>query len=138
MSKIKSLFALLALQLLVFAGCHTTPDSKTVSFNGKDLSGWKPPTGNWMVAQAVSLDENNPRLFMITPGEGTFVNGATGKEPNIKTEIAHGDCEAHIEFCVSSNSNSGVYFQGRYEIQILDSWGKREPSYGDCGGIYQR
>jgi hypothetical protein len=31
-----------------------------------------------------------------------------------------------------------VYFQGRYEIQVLDSWGVEKPEYGDCGGIYQR
>ncbi len=35
-------------------------------------------------------------------------------------------------------SNSGVYFQARYEIQILDSWGVEHPKYGDCGGIYER
>jgi hypothetical protein len=39
---------------------------------------------------------------------------------------------------VPKGSNSGVYFQGRYEIQILDSWGVKEPTYTDCGGIYER
>jgi hypothetical protein len=37
---------------------------------------------------------------------------------------------------VPKESNSGVYFQGRYEIQILDSWGVKEPKYGDCAGVY--
>jgi hypothetical protein len=27
---------------------------------------------------------------------------------------------------------------GRYEIQVLDSWGVEKPKHGDCGGIYQR
>jgi hypothetical protein len=27
---------------------------------------------------------------------------------------------------------------GRYEIQVLDSFGKKEAAYSDCGGIYQR
>ena len=27
---------------------------------------------------------------------------------------------------------------GRYELQILDSWGKKEPNEHDCGAIYQR
>jgi hypothetical protein len=31
-----------------------------------------------------------------------------------------------------------VYFQSRYEVQILDSWGVEKPKHGDCGGIYQR
>jgi hypothetical protein len=39
---------------------------------------------------------------------------------------------------VPRGSNSGVYFMGRYEIQILDSWGKKQPTFSDCGGIYQR
>jgi hypothetical protein len=34
-------------------------------------------------------------------------------------------------------SNSGVYFMGRYEVQILDSFGKKEVDFGDCGGIYE-
>lgn len=31
-----------------------------------------------------------------------------------------------------------MYLQGRYEIQIPDSWGKKNPGSGDCGGIYAR
>ena len=27
---------------------------------------------------------------------------------------------------------------GRYEIQILDSWGETEHRYGTCGGVYCR
>lgn len=39
---------------------------------------------------------------------------------------------------MSKNSNSGVYLQGRYEVQLFDSWTKPKPSFDDCGGIYQR
>src|SRR5690606_31495416 len=35
-------------------------------------------------------------------------------------------------------SNSGIYLQGRYEIQLLDSWGVVNPTAGDNGGIYER
>jgi hypothetical protein len=35
-------------------------------------------------------------------------------------------------------SNSGAYFQGLYEIQILDSFGKTALAYGDNGGVYAR
>jgi len=47
-----------------------------------------------------------------------------------------GDCQLHIEFVVRKGSNSGAYLQGNYEIQILDSYGKPEVTYSDCGAIY--
>ena len=54
------------------------------------------------------------------------------------SEAKHGDCELHIELNVSKGSNSGVYFQGQYEVQIFDSFVKKDKDlkYGDCGGIY--
>lgn len=35
-------------------------------------------------------------------------------------------------------SNAGVYLHGRYEIQILDSFGIKKPTHSDLGGVYQR
>jgi hypothetical protein len=37
-------------------------------------------------------------------------------------------------------SNSGVYFQGRYEVQVYDSFGVQKDKYPgiECGGIYPR
>jgi len=54
------------------------------------------------------------------------------------TTLEHGDCQLTLEFKVPKGSNSGVYFQGQYEVQILDSFGKadKDLKYGDCGGIY--
>src|SRR5690606_29433465 len=43
-----------------------------------------------------------------------------------------------LDFMMARGSNSGVYLQGRYEVQLFDSWTKTNPSYSDCGGIYQR
>ena len=43
-----------------------------------------------------------------------------------------------VGFMMAQGSNSGVYLQGRYEIQVLDSWGVKDLGYGDCGGIYRR
>src|SRR5207248_7595358 len=36
------------------------------------------------------------------------------------------------------DSNSGVYVQGRYEVQVFDSFGKADVAEHDCGAIYQR
>lgn len=106
-------------------------------FTGETLTGFKEPHGTWQTAQAVALDPANPKAFQITPGTGVFVNSAAGKTKDLVSEAEHGDCELHVEFCVPQGSNSGVYLMGRYEVQILDSFGKTELKYSDCGGLYQ-
>ena len=37
-----------------------------------------------------------------------------------------------------AKGNSGVYLQGRYEIQVLDSYGWDVPGLGDCGAVYNQ
>lgn len=54
-----------------------------------------------------------------------------------------GRVKLHVEFRVpylpknkgQGRGNSGVYLQGRYEVQVLDSYGVK-PQMGDCGAIY--
>ena len=67
-----------------------------------------------------------------------LVNGDKGRTGNVFSKHEHGDVMAAVEFMVPRGSNSGIYFQGRYEIQILDSHGKANLTHGDNGGIYQR
>lgn len=132
-------FSLLALAALL-SGCASCPicgkGGKQSLFSGNDLAGWRQPVGEWVAAQAVSLDTADPKKFALQPGTGVLVNGEKGRTVNLLSEAEHGDVEAHVEFIVPKNSNSGVYFCGRYEIQILDSWGVENPKYGDCGGVY--
>jgi 3-keto-disaccharide hydrolase len=132
---------LIQLALLVSLNCGAYAAEKSathVLFTGRDLAGWRRPTGEWMVAGMVSIDRDKPKMFSILSGRGVLVNGAQGRTVNLISEFEHGDVEAHIEFCVPKDSNSGVYFQGRYEVQILDSWAVEHPKYSDCGGIYER
>ena len=116
--------------------------SWTEAFDGKSLAGWRGQSADskheWCVAGAVSLKPDNSKLFQIESGEGLLVNGEAGRTANLYTDHQHGDCKMHIEFVVPEGSNSGVYFMGRYEIQILDSWGETELKYGTCGGVYAR
>ncbi|MHC4718812.1 MAG: 3-keto-disaccharide hydrolase [Planctomycetota bacterium] len=111
---------------------------------GEGLNAWRKPTGEWLVAGDLSLKPGDVRRFAWQPGTESIVNGARGRTRNILTKLEHGDCEAHVEFVVPQGSNSGVYFMGRYEIQVLDSGDdeqggpKENPQHGDCGGIYQR
>ena len=109
-----------------------------ISLVGKDLSAWQGETGDWQIVGKVKTDPNDARKLASSPGAGVLLNGPTGRTRNIFSKAEHADVEAHIEFMVPLGSNSGIYFQGRYEIQILDSWGVTELKHGDCGGIYQR
>lgn len=137
----------IAASLLAAAGCSQSRPGMTggdwlVWLDGKDVSGWIPtaaPEENaWTLASAVALDPADPTHFAITPGTGILVDGPVGKTCNLVSSLQHGDCEAHIEFVVPRGSNSGVYFMGKYEIQILDSYGKEHVEFSDCGGIYAR
>ncbi len=107
-------------------------------FSGKNLGGWKKKTGEWKVVGKVPLNSKNAKQFAPEPGTGIMVNGKSGRDIDIFSNQEHGDVEAHIEFTVPQGSNSGVYFMGRYEIQVFDSYGVKKPKHSDCGGIYQR
>jgi arylsulfatase A len=68
-----------------------------------------------------------------------------GLLPNLKltTKETFGDYHLHLEFRTpykpfargQQRGNSGVYHQGRYETQVLDSFGL-EGKNNECGGIY--
>lgn len=107
-------------------------------FNGQDLSGWRMPLGTWSVVEQVQLDPANPKAFIAKAGKGILLNSAGERTVDVLSEREHGDCKLHVEFCVPKGSNSGVYLMGRYEVQILDSFGKAKPSPADCGGLYER
>ncbi len=63
---------------------------------------------------------------------------------DIVTKQGYTDFFLHAEFNVplmadrkgQARGNSGIKLQGRYEIQILDSYGIADPGTGDCGAVY--
>jgi hypothetical protein len=102
------------------------------------LGAWRQPAGDWIVGSGARPDPKRPGKLAAMPGQGTLVNGATGKSRNLVTKQDFTDLEAHFEFLIPKGSNSGVKFQGLYEIQIIDSFGIAKPTASHCGGIYPR
>jgi len=107
------------------------PEGAIVLFNGKDFKQWKHPNKK--------------------PGEDKvkweLVDGAMKVRPrtgSIITRKQFTDVKLHIEFRTpfmpdkrgQGRGNSGVYLQGRYEVQVLDSYGL-EGLDNECGGIYK-
>jgi hypothetical protein len=102
--------------------------ARTVLFGGDNLAAW------------VGGGGGNPRW---TVADGAFqIVAGTG---DIRTRQRFGDMRLHIEFNVprtpatngeQDRGNSGVYLQGRYEIQILDSFDRPLNGDNDCASIY--
>ena len=102
---------------------------------GDDPSSWRGDTGEWEVVGGAFINPDNERLLRSRSGTGIIINGLNGKTVHLLTKKEFADVNAHIEFMVPKGSNSGVYFMGRYEIQVFDSWGIKKPRHSDCGGI---
>ncbi len=81
-------------------------------------------------------------LVVVSAGDKVLANipaeGKRRKAKFINTREKYRDLHMKLEFMIPKGSNSGVYFMGRYEIQILDSFSRKRMSSGDLGGLYQR
>jgi hypothetical protein len=74
------------------------------------------------------------RELRVVPGAG-----------DLFTRRDFGDFQLHLEFWLpqmpesagQDRANSGVYLQGRYELQLLDSFGM-EPTDDGCGALYRQ
>jgi hypothetical protein len=126
--------------LLISAPSSLAPadDPAWIELSDQGLEPWKEPRGDWFLADAVAMDPKNPKRLTATPGKGILVNGKTGRTRDLVSKQAFGDIELHLEFMIPKGSNSGVKFEGLYEIQIFDSYGVKNPTGSDCGGIYPR
>ena len=109
----------------LFKGSEPVPSDAIVLFDGKDISQW------------VQCGSDNPAGWKVENGCMQVRGG------NICTKRKFTDFQLHVEFWLplmaeakgQARANSGVYLQGRYEIQVLDSYGLK-PEMGDCGAAY--
>ncbi len=127
------LFALLSL------ACPALADSPPPPLQLIDPSAWV-ETGEWAIAGEVQGSSQEKKWRSVAPGRGILYNGAKGKTLNIASKGSHGDAEIEVEFMIPKSSNSGIFLMSRYEVQILDSYGKADNAITvhDCGAIYER
>ena len=128
---------LLSLTLILVLGAAVHSGEKTVTpLNGIDLTGWKlrgnDDKNKWKVGTA-GVDDKGKLIFESTGKE--LVNTASGGI-DIYTVQEFGDCLVEVEVMVPKGSNSGIYLMGRYEVQILDSFGRDKLTYQEMGAIY--
>ena len=99
------------------------PSDAIVLFDGSDMSQWDGGE-NWIVEDGC----------------------ATAHANSITTKQGFGDCQLHLEFATpetvegtgQGRGNSGILFQERYEVQVLDSYGNETYFDGQCGAIYKQ
>ena len=115
-----------------------TKDAAAIDLLADKLAAWKEPHGDWHEVDDVEIDPKNPKKFIAKEGKGVWYNGPKGNARNLFSKQKFADVEIHLEFNIPKGSNSGIKFHGHYEVQILDSFGKKTLTGDDCGGIYPR
>ena len=99
------------------------PSDAIVLFSGKDLS---------------AFEGGDKRL--VKDGVATVHGGG------ITSKQSFGDCQLHVEWASPAEvkgdgqgrGNSGIYLQGRYEVQILDSYNNETYYDGQAGSLYKQ
>jgi hypothetical protein len=106
------------------------PSDATLLFNGKDLTGWESAKGG-------------PAQWNVENGELVDVP----KAGDIQTSQKFRDIQLHVEWMVpvlppdrkgQDRGNSGIYLQGLYELQVLDSYDNPTYVNGEAGSIYKQ
>jgi hypothetical protein len=102
--------------VVLFDGTQASLDNNWTYRDGK-------PVG-WTVADGVATSQHMDIISKKTFGD--FQLHVEWNEPNLPASVKG-----------QARGNSGVYLQGRYEIQVLDSFGIA-PDKGECGAIYNQ
>src|SRR6266516_1751770 len=139
------LIRVICLSFITVAACANrpltglgSPPDAPIDMMADNLDVWKTPHGDWTQVAGVALDPKNAKKLVAQDGKGVWYNGPKGRTANLHSKQKFADVEVHLEFNIPKGSNSGIKFHGHYEIQILDSFGKKELTGDDCGGIYPR
>ncbi len=151
--------------LIVSLGNHAQDADGYTKLPLGDLSSFRPQAGNWQIVGEVMMNPQvdwhqqanhearddrgkrkrkrqtkpePPQAVTIKAGEGILLNlNDEERRDPLLTTWEHGDIQLDLEVMLPKGSNSGIYLQGRYEVQLFDSWGVKHPKFSDIGGIYR-
>lgn len=116
---------------IVTTDAGKAPSDAVVLFDGTSLEHW------------VSRRDNTlPAEWTVEDGAFTVVKG----KGDIQTKQEFTDYQLHLEWQSPTKiegdgqgrGNSGAFMQGRYEIQILDSYHNRTYSNGQAASVYKQ
>ena len=126
------------------------PSDAIVLFGGKDLSMWQSQVtglGGSMtdmkdVIPKLEVAKGEPAPWKVEEG-AIVVNPGTGY---IETKQGFGDVQLHIEWLAppaegrsgQGYSNSGVFFMGMYEVQVLNSYENLTYQNGQAASVYKQ
>jgi hypothetical protein len=108
---------------------HQALPNTLVLFNGKDLNNWSTRNGEpacWKVEEGI---------LHVVPDTGDIMSKELLSDFFLHLEFR---CPDMPEAMGQAKGNSGVFLQGRYEIQVLDSYGIKTPGKRDCGAVYNQ
>ena len=163
-SNIRTFFLLSIAAVAVATASAQESSIKTLTL--QDLNSFRPQAGNWQIVGDVTMNPTvdihheekkevpeskkknkkakdtpatpQPQAVAFKAGQGILLNmNDETKKDHLVSTFEHGDIELELEVMIPKGSNSGIYLQGRYEIQLLDSWGVLDAKYSDIGGIYR-
>jgi hypothetical protein len=109
----------------------TPPEGAVILFDGKP----EQIHDNWVTRRTT-----DPAGWTVDADGAAAPPHDKPKHKDISSKQEFGDCYLHAEFKepMTGHGNSGVGMQGRYEVQILNSYGKENPGVGDCGAFYSQ
>ncbi len=108
------------------------PSDAIVLFDGKNLDEW------------VMEKDQSPADWIVKDGYTEVPSKGQGVGGFIQTKREFGDVQLHIEFAtpkvIEGNSqgrgNSGIFFLGSYEMQVLDSYENKTYADGQASALY--
>lgn len=127
------------------------PSDAIVLFNGQNLEEWQKPQFDFGVSMK-EISEVAPKMdpdFESMSTEWVVTNKEMVVKPgkgSIATKRSFGDVQLHIEWLAPETdgktgqgySNSGVFFMGMYEVQILNSYDNITYNNGQASAVYKQ